>query len=653
MQFDPSNYRFSDLVDMTAFARMLESFYRATGIPNGVVDASGELLSLSAGVNACTQFHRANPLSARHCEASNIAIMRDLHSGCVAGGLCENGLMDYATPVVIEGKQLATLFLGQVLHTSPDLDFFRTKAKEYGYDAQAYITSIKQIAVVDKERLEKLMAVMVEMAQMLAVSGLARLRQTVLEHDLGVQSERRIQLEDILNSSPVAIGWSDADGRIEYTNHQFSSMFGYSQEELPDLDTWYQLAYPDASYREAVIEPWKLKVKEARQSGETPPELESSVVCKDGSIRRAVIRVSWVGDRRLVNFSDISDRWLSEQRKQAHDTMLAMVARGVMLNTILNAIVEQVELEDQSARCSILLVDAEGKHLLVGAARRLPDFYNQAVNGIEIGMGVGACGTAAYLGQRVITEDIQAHEYWQPYKALPAQAGLRSCWSEPILSSQGKVLGTFAIYHDEPGAPQAADIERISFATNLASIAIENRYVHDELEHRAYSDYLTGLPNRRRFFEQAEAELARAQRYGSKVSMLMLDVDHFKKINDTYGHKVGDQVLQTLSDVCRNVLRNVDVIGRIGGEEFAVLLPETGNVSAVDAAERLRTALATVRVPLEDGRTVHFTASLGVTTHRAANSDVEALLNQADQALYHAKNSGRNKVSFYQEAAAA
>lgn len=651
MRFDPSNYRFSDLVDMTAFSRMLESFFRATGIPNGVVDASGELLSLSAGVNACTQFHRACPASAKHCEASNIAIMHDLRNGCIAGGLCENGLMDYATPVVIEGRQLATLFLGQVLHQPPDLGFFRAKAKEYGYDEKTYIASIKKIAVVDKERLEKLMAVMVEMAQMLAISGLARLRQTVLEYDLGVQSEQRIQLEDILNSSPVAIGWSDADGRIEYTNHQFSRLFGYSREELPDLNAWYRLAYPNANYRASVIEPWILKVREAQQLGTTPPELESSVTCKDGTTRRIVVRVSWVGDRRLVNFTDITDRWLSEQRKQAHDTMLAMVARGVMLNNILTAIVEQVEREDKLARCSVLLLDAEDRHLLVGAAQSLPDFYNQAVHGIEIGMGVGSCGTAAYLGQRVIAEDIQTHEYWQPYKGLAEQAGLRSCWSEPILSSQGKVLGTFAIYHGEPSTPQPEDIERISFAANLAAIAIENRHAHDELERRAYSDYLTGLANRRRFFELAETELTRAKRYGSKVSMLMLDVDHFKKINDNYGHKAGDLVLQKLSSVCRNVLRNVDVIGRIGGEEFAVLLPETGDASAMEAAERLRTALAAAQVPLEDGRAVQFTASFGVTAPSAADSDVESLLNQADQALYFAKNNGRNQVSLYQAAA--
>jgi diguanylate cyclase (GGDEF)-like protein/PAS domain S-box-containing protein len=638
-------YRFRDLVDVPAFARMLESFFRATGIPNGIVDANGELLSLSAGVNACTTFHRATPESAKHCQESNINIMRDLRSGCVAGGLCRNGLMDYATPVVIEGRQLATLFLGQVLHEPPDMSFFRSQAKKFGYDEKSYLASIRSIAVVDRERLEKLMAVMVEMAQMLAASGLARLRQTMLEHDLGVQAERRVQLEDILNFSPVAIGWSDGDDRIEYLNRQFTQLFGYTQDELPDLESWYRQAYPDERYRETVIRPWYREVALARQNGVPPPELESNITCKDGSERRSVIRVSWVGQRRLVNVTDITDRWLSEQRKEAHDAMLSMVARGIMLTDILNAIARQVEIEDRSSRCSILLLDTEGKHLLSGASPSLPAFYNEAIHGIEIGMGVGSCGTAAYLGQRVIVEDILTHEYWKPFVPLAQQAGLRACWSEPIFSSQGKVLGTLAIYHAHPQLPQQDDIERIGFAANLAAIAIENRHTHEELERRAYSDYLTGLASRRRFFELAENELARALRYGTELSVMMLDVDHFKKINDTYGHKTGDLVLKKLADTCRSTLRNIDIIGRIGGEEFAVLMPETGNKQALEASERLRSALASIQLPLDDGKQLHFTASFGVSVFDKQNGCLDLLLNQADQALYRAKSEGRNRVA--------
>lgn len=640
-------YRFNDLVDIPAFARMLESFFQATGLPNGVVDMDGKLLSMSSGNNACTLFHRAHPETAERCRESNLEIMHDLRNGHVAGGLCRNGLMDYATPVIIEGRQLATLFLGQVLHTPPDMAFFRAQAAQFGFDEQAYLESIKKIPVIDRGRAESTMAVMVEMAQMLAASGLARLRQAALEHDLNAHAERRIQLEDILDSSPIATGWSNADGRIEYLNRQFAHLFGYTFEDLPDIETWDRLAYPDEHYRETVIRPWMQAVSLARQTGTQPPKLEANVTCKNGTVRRVAIRVSWVGQRRLVNFTDITERWLNEQRKQARDTMLEMVARGAGLTDILNAIVRQIQLEDKTARCSILLLDAEGKRLLTGAAPGLPEFYNQAIDGIEIGMGVGSCGTAAYLGQRVIVEDILTHDYWKPYSQLAQAAELRACWSEPILSSQGKVLGTFAIYHTKPQSPQPEDIERIGFAANLAAIAIENRYAHEELERRAYSDYLTGLANRRHFLEQAEIELTRALRYSGELSILMLDVDHFKQVNDTYGHKVGDLVLQKLSQICRSTLRNVDIIGRIGGEEFAILLPETGHEQSLEAAERLRAALAAAQIPLHSGLPLHFTASIGVATLDEQGANIDMLLNQADQALYQAKCGGRNRVCMY------
>lgn len=647
-QHDASRYRFRDLVDVPAFARMLESFFHATGIPNGVVDVDGDLLSMSSGNNACAVFHRIQPETAERCRESNLAIMHDLRDGHVAGGLCQNGLMDYATPVVIEGRQLATLFIGQVLHEPPDMAFFRKQAERFGFDEQAYLASIAAIPVISKERAESLMAVMVEMAHMLAESGLARLRQVTLEHDLGVNTERRIQIEDILDSSPIAIGWSDGENRIEYINRQFTSLFGYTLEDLPDLETWYRHAYPNEDYRNTTIRPWNRQVALAREHGTPPPELEADVTCKDGSMRRVVIRPTWVGRRRLISFTDITEHWISEQRKLARDAMLEMVAKGAELSDILNTIVRQVEAEDKTSLCSVLLMDTEGKRLLTGAAPSLPASYNAAIHGVEIGMGVGSCGTAAYLGQRVIVEDIATHDYWKPYAQLAKEAGLQACWSEPILSSHNKVLGTFAIYHTQPTAPQAEDIERISFAANLAAVAIENRNAHGELERRAYSDYLTGLPNRRYFFEQAERELRRTQRHDLRLSILMLDIDHFKHVNDTYGHKVGDIVLKKLADECRTTLRSIDIVGRIGGEEFAILLPETGRESAMEIAERLRARLAATQVPLHNGLPLHFTVSFGVTTLAEKEINIDVLLNQADQALYSAKETGRNKVCLFQ-----
>lgn len=172
----------------------------------------------------------------------------------------------------------------------------------------------------------------------------------------------------------------------------------------------------------------------------------------------------------------------------------------------------------------------------------------------------------------------------------------------------------------------------------------ERKALLGKLELQAHQDYLTGLSNRRHFMEQGELELVRVQRYGEALSVFMLDIDHFKNINDTHGHKAGDIVLQKLGHLLRETLRTVDIIGRIGGEEFAILLPETDLHEAVEIAERLREIIAHSDFKSEAGLPLHFTVSIGVATLKDKDASLGILLNLADKALYEAKGSGRNKV---------
>ncbi len=169
-------------------------------------------------------------------------------------------------------------------------------------------------------------------------------------------------------------------------------------------------------------------------------------------------------------------------REQARTLVLELLAKGAPLPEILAAVVKNVEVEDPHTRCSILLMDKDGKHLNVGAAPSLPDFYSSAINGLAIGPNVGSCGTTAYLGKRTIVEDILTHPSWGPYKELAASAELGSCWSEPIISSTGKVLGTFAIYHQQARYPSANDLELIERAAHLAEIAIEKTQAEQALQ---------------------------------------------------------------------------------------------------------------------------------------------------------------------------
>jgi len=188
------------------------------------------------------------------------------------------------------------------------------------------------------------------------------------------------------------------------------------------------------------------------------------------------------------------------------------------------------------------------------------------------------------------------------------------------------------------GLLRKRDGKPICFTFSIRDIT-ETRRLQDLLEEQASTDSLTGTMNRKRVEERARFELMRSDRYGNKLSLLMIDLDHFKKVNDTYGHSAGDEVLKGFCDIARGLLRSIDILGRWGGEEFVALLPETSLGGAEIVAERLRAALE--GFVFENGMRV--TASIGVASHRE-DEEFASILGRADACLYKAKLGGRNLV---------
>lgn len=171
----------------------------------------------------------------------------------------------------------------------------------------------------------------------------------------------------------------------------------------------------------------------------------------------------------------------------------------------------------------------------------------------------------------------------------------------------------------------------------------ESKRLYERLEFLATTDALTEVANRRSFLDRAEAEFDRAKRYGRNISVLMIDVDHFKAVNDGHGHAVGDDALRWVAAVCSAALRDSDVLGRLGGEEFGALLPEAGAETAHLVAERLRESVAGQTIETKTG-SLNVTISVGVTTASEARGDLETIIAEADDALYRAKQDGRNRV---------
>jgi diguanylate cyclase (GGDEF)-like protein len=203
---------------------------------------------------------------------------------------------------------------------------------------------------------------------------------------------------------------------------------------------------------------------------------------------------------------------------------------------------------------------------------------------------------------------------------------------------------TKLVLYPPDGGFEGETTKLAEWLSSQAAIALENARLHDVVQWQAITDELTGLVNRRRFLDALRSEIGRGQRLGGRISVVLADLDDFKLVNDRFGHHAGDEVLLAFANLLRAHGRDVDVAARLGGEEFAILLPETGIDGASAGAERLRRSLAELVLPIGDnGQEVRVTASFGVAELTNGQS-LDGLLRAADTALYLAKGKGKNRV---------
>jgi diguanylate cyclase (GGDEF)-like protein len=206
-----------------------------------------------------------------------------------------------------------------------------------------------------------------------------------------------------------------------------------------------------------------------------------------------------------------------------------------------------------------------------------------------------------------------------------------------------RVIGGIVVASEIPGALPREESRNVALLGALASTSLEILWEMEEVSRRARTDALTGLANRHTFDEQLEQMLAHADRFGHSVSLIVADVDFFKEVNDKWGHEAGDQVLKSIAVTLTEGIRAVDVCARFGGEELAILLPQTSLQGAVELADRLRRAVAARPIPVEAGE-IKVTVSCGVACYPEGVLTKEALFAAADHAMYDAKNAGRNCV---------
>ena len=314
------------------------------------------------------------------------------------------------------------------------------------------------------------------------------------------------------------------------------------------------------------------------------------------------------------------------------------------LNELAQFVIDKIGQVIACKRASLMVVE-ENEYLVIKAARGLSD---EIIKNTRIKIGEGISGSVAQSGKPLLVENIETHPTL--HRDSDPRYASKSFLSIPLIY-QGKVIGIIntidkiSSFNGCPPIFNQSDLMFLSTIANYVAIAIENAKLFEEKSYLAITDHLTRLYNQRYFQEQLETEVKRIKRYPRPLSLIMIDIDHFKNYNDTCGHLMGDTVLKEVANIFKSHIRETDIAARYGGEEFCVILPDTEVDGAVALAEKIREAVE--ERPFESEQSQpngRLTISCGVASFQESMKEKDELIKRADEALYAAKHAGRNRV---------
>jgi diguanylate cyclase (GGDEF)-like protein/PAS domain S-box-containing protein len=345
-----------------------------------------------------------------------------------------------------------------------------------------------------------------------------------------------------------------------------------------------------------------------------------------------------IGERRRAQKAERDQRLLAEALR---DTAAALNS-AKSLDEVFTTLLENIGKVVPHDAVQIFLVDNEGNAYLQRAVGGQILENDAQKDFHQLRLPVSSTPNLLMMdrsGEPCLVDDLDDF----PWVRNPTSSWAKSHLGAPI-RVKGVTVGFLVLLSAMRAFFDQEHLGRIQAFADQAAVAVEKANLFEQLNQLATIDSLTQIPNRRHFFNMAETELVRSTRYNHPLSAMMMDIDHFKQVNDTYGHTIGDQVLQEVSRRCQETLRANDLMGRYGGEEFAFVLPETDLDAGVKVADRLRKLIASKPFVTRVGE-IKVTVSIGIAGFKRDIPSARALLDQADQALFMAKQTGRNRVS--------
>jgi len=454
------------------------------------------------------------------------------------------------------------------------------------------------------------------------------------------QLERLRQLSLVVDKSDNAIFVSSPDREVVYVNSGFTRMLGYGLEDLHGLKPTQLLCGPHTDPR------LDERIEHAVATGEGL-QTEVLLYTKAGRplwLSTAINPVHDEDGSLLGLVSVLSDITRTKMHQVLHNKVLDALVHEWSVPDVMTLICREVEHIAPELTVSIVTVDGEGL-IRPLASPGLPEAWFRKLEGLSIGPRAGTCGAAAWRGRPVLVKDIASDPLCATTRHLTLPLGLRACWSLPIKSSSGRVLGTMSFYYRENRGPDELHERLADTCLHLCSLTLEREQTNERVHQLAFYDTLTGLPNRIMFSAKAEQALANAAQANSTAAVLFIDLDRFKRVNDAQGHAAGDGLLRDVAARLSEELGGINIVGRQAGDEFVAVLPMCSAEQAGSMAERLLGAIAT---PTAAGlMTLHPSASIGVAMFPDDGRDIDLLVRHADMAMYRAKSDGGAGFRFF------
>jgi len=337
------------------------------------------------------------------------------------------------------------------------------------------------------------------------------------------------------------------------------------------------------------------------------------------------------------------------RRKTEQLQLLSEVVRTVNSllepDAVVASIMDRIQRITRAEAWSLLLVDPTGREL---SFKEALGHKADALRDIRIPVGTGIAGTVASTGLPMVVNDTAACPQFNPEPDRLTRFVTRSILAAP-LKHQDRVLGVLEVVNHKDGPFSDEDLETVQLFLEPAAIALQNALLFEKVQHLTMVDDLTQLYNSRYLYQALGHELGMGRRYGFPVAVLFLDLDGFKLVNDTNGHLCGSTTLKVVGEILKREVRTVDIVARYGGDEFTLILPNTGREGAVIVAERLRRSIEEFDYAPRLGVPIRLSASFGVALFPDHGDQPQELVQKADTAMYAVKEATKNAVAVYSE----